>query len=502
MADPTLVDEYTVLQGIIPAPIRRKYSILPVTVVEEKITVIAPQSLSPGVIANLSFQLGKTIHVELIGAERFVALAAWKEDVVADREEGASLDPGIPQGDSVQHAKGRSTSALSQNVRTSEGSVVEFVNSVIEKAIATRASDIHLEPYEHRLRIRYRIDGVLQEIPSPKQDLARSLISRLKIMGDLDIAEKRRPQDGRIRFVVDGRPIDIRMSTLPTDFGEKIVLRILDKSHLELDLAKLGFEEVDLAQLRSTLRIPYGMILVTGPTGSGKTTTLYAGMHEINDASINITTIEDPIEYNLTGINQTHVKKDIGLTFAASLRSILRQDPNVIMVGEIRDGETAEIAIRAALTGHVVLSTLHTNDAPSAVTRLVDMGIEPFLVGASVRMIIAQRLVRRLCAACAKPMTPTSTETAELHIDRSTTIYRPTGCGSCSGLGYRGRTAVYEILKIDNGLSDRIAKGITTAELRSLAVKRGMKTLREAAIAKALRGETSLEEVLRETTLN
>jgi type IV pilus assembly protein PilB len=321
-------------------------------------------------------------------------------------------------------------------------------------------------------------------------------------MGDLDIAEKRRPQDGRIRFVVAGRPIDIRMSTLPTDFGEKIVLRILDKRHLELDLSKLGFEEGDLESVRKILRIPYGMILVTGPTGSGKTTTLYGGLQEINDASINITTIEDPIEYNLAGINQTHVKKDIGLTFAASLRSILRQDPNVIMVGEIRDGETAEIAIRAALTGHVVLSTLHTNDAPSAVTRLVDMGIEPFLVGASVRMIIAQRLVRRLCAACAKPMHPNTNEVEELHLERSATIYRPTGCESCSGLGYRGRTAVYEMLKIDNGLSDRIAKGITTAELRSLAVERGMRTLREAAIAKALRGETSLEEVLRETTLN
>jgi type IV pilus assembly protein PilB len=496
-----LNEEYTVLEGFIPEPLRRKYAILPVAVEGERLRVIAPHDVPASVLSNLSFQLGKTLQLDVIDEERFQAIGGWSDTRVGAQERddypptlGSKVEP-------PRSSVGVSGGSTQDRKLNQDGSVVQFVNAMIGEAIRERASDIHIEPYEQRLRIRYRIDGVLQEIHSPKPELARSLISRLKIMGDLDIAERRRPQDGRIRFADNSRSIDIRMSTLPTDFGEKIVLRILDKSHLELDLSKLGFEGEDLEQFKKILRIPYGMILVTGPTGSGKTTTLYAGLQEINDPSINITTIEDPIEYNLTGINQTHVKKDIGLTFAASLRSILRQDPNVIMVGEIRDGETAEIAIRAALTGHVVLSTLHTNDAPSALTRLVDMGIEPFLVGASVRMIIAQRLVRRLCSACAIGTHPSVSEQAELHLDPLAMIYRPKGCSACSGLGYRGRTAIYEILRVENGLADRIAKGMTTAELRAFAIEAGMKTLREAAVAKALRGETSLEEVLRETTL-
>lgn len=383
----------------------------------------------------------------------------------------------------------------------SDGSIIGIANSLIESAIRRQASDIHVEPYEGRLRIRYRIDGVLQEVEPPRYELMRSLISRLKIMGDLDIAEKRRPQDGRIRFTLGSRSIDIRMSTLPTEFGEKIVLRILDQGHIELDLSKLGFEQSDLGSFRRTLRLPYGMILVTGPTGSGKTTTLYAGLEEINEPSINITTIEDPIEYNLAGINQTHVKRDIGLTFAASLRSILRQDPNVIMVGEIRDTETAEIAIRAALTGHLVLSTLHTNDAPSAITRLVDMGVEPFLVAASVRMILAQRLVRTLCRECATPSTSTQEEARELQLPPTSIVHRALGCDHCGGIGYRGRSAVYEVMKIENGLSEAIAKGASTAELRSMARGGGMRTLREAASVKVLRGESSCSEVMRETLI-
>ena len=395
----------------------------------------------------------------------------------------------------------------------SAGSVVSLANRIIADAIRMKASDIHIEPYEKSTRVRYRIDGILHEVMSPSPDQTRPLISRLKIMADLDIAEKRRPQDGRIRVKSDSpasvtgnhneeeRTIDIRVSSLPTDFGEKIVLRILDKSQLQLDLGKLGFEENHLAEFRKTIRLPYGMILVTGPTGSGKTTTLYAALNDINRPEINITTIEDPIEYNLKGINQTHVRADIGVTFAAALRSILRQDPNVIMVGEIRDAETAEIAIRAALTGHLVLSTLHTNDAPSAVTRLIDMGIEPFLVASSIKMILAQRLLRRLCGRCKKELNPDKDILNELGIKspEHAAFYGPRGCSECSSFGYRGRTAVYEVLKIHNGFVEMITHGATAPQLREAASKEGMMTLRRAALEKAMRGETSLDEVIRET---
>jgi type IV pilus assembly protein PilB len=353
------------------------------------------------------------------------------------------------------------------------------------------------------MRVRYRIDGVLHEVLQPPVEKTKPVISRLKIMADLDIAEKRRPQDGRIRVRQSDRTIDIRVSTLPTDFGEKVVLRILDKSQLQLDLTKLGFEENDLRLFRRTAKLPYGMILVTGPTGSGKTTTLYAALNYINRPDVNITTIEDPIEYNLPGINQTHVRADIGVTFAAALRAILRQDPNVIMVGEIRDGETAEIAIRAALTGHLVFSTLHTNDAPSAITRLIDMGVEPFLVASSVKMILAQRLMRRLCDKCRKPVEPSPEEAEELMLggNGKKEFFKPVGCPACNKFGYRGRMAVYEVLPIQNGVSDLIAHGITASELRKKAQANGMLTLRQAAIKKAERGETSLDEVIRETAV-
>lgn len=352
------------------------------------------------------------------------------------------------------------------------------------------------------IRIRYRIDGVLQAVSPPPLSYARVLISRLKIMADLDIAEKRRPQDGRIRVREGERTIDIRVSSLPTDFGEKIVLRILDKSHLKLDLEILGFEATDLRAFKRALRLPFGMILVTGPTGSGKTTTLYAALNSINRQEVNITTIEDPIEYNLSGINQTHVRSEIGLTFAAALRSILRQDPNVIMVGEIRDAETAQIAVRAALTGHLVLSTLHTNDAPSAVTRLIDMGVEPFLVASSVKMILAQRLLRKVCVKCCAPapVTPEILESLEGESLQGQYV-TGRGCPRCSSLGYRGRTAVYEVLPIQNGLVDLMRSGVTAGEMRQAAVSQGLVSLRHAALLKAARGETTLEEVLRETAI-
>lgn len=385
----------------------------------------------------------------------------------------------------------------------SDSSAVSTAGNIISEAIRLGASDIHVEPYEKYLRIRFRLDGVLQEISRQPLESSRALISRLKIMADLDIAEKRRPQDGRVRVKEGGRVVDIRVSSLPTDFGEKIVLRILDKTQLKLDLSVLGFEETELALFQKTIRLPYGMILVTGPTGSGKTTTLYAALSSINAPGVNITTIEDPIEYNLAGINQTQVRADIGLTFAAILRSILRQDPNIIMVGEIRDGETAQIAIRAALTGHLVFSTLHTNDAPSALTRLVDMGVEPFLVASSVRMILAQRLLRKVCPVCSAQVEIRTEEREQLQLTgyRSETSRKGRGCPSCSNTGYKGRRAVYELLEVRNGLTDLIARGALVSEIRAAAKAHGMKTLRDSAVEAARLGVTSIEEVLRETLL-
>jgi type IV pilus assembly protein PilB len=480
---------------LVPKQTAMDLLVLPLKVDENSVHVALPENYHKSVLSDLTFLFRKKVTVEtaptdmLINAiQRFYGISS-----IEARKSGGG-------GISSEFVSLRDEERKVEF--SSDGSVVPLVNRMITDAIEMGASDIHVEPYEKLLRIRYRLDGVLHEVIQPPIEKTKPIISRLKIMADLDIAEKRRPQDGRIRVKQNDRTIDIRVSTLPTDFGEKVVLRILDKSQLQLDLTKLGFEESDLKQFQRIVHLPYGMVLVTGPTGSGKTTTLYAALNYINHPEINITTIEDPIEYNLLGINQTHVHSDIGVTFAAALRSILRQDPNVIMVGEIRDAETAEIAIRAALTGHLVFSTLHTNDAPSAVTRLIDMGIEPFLVVSSVKMILAQRLVRRLCDACKKPLTPSQDLVQEIgakNIKSGIKYYKPVGCSACNKFGYKGRIAVYEVLSLQNGLIDHIGKNVTASELRSLAQKEGMLSLRQAALRKAERGETSLEEVIRET---
>jgi type IV pilus assembly protein PilB len=472
--------------------------VLPVSVESDVVTIAVPEDCDEQLLSDLAFLIDKKLRYEKASPDEL--LRAIKEHYGVTSEEIRASSKGKPR--SVELISLNEDVPKSGEHGSSDGSVVPLVNRVIADAIRMGASDIHVESYERDLRVRYRLDGVLHEILRPPFSQAKSLISRLKIMADLDIAEKRRPQDGRIRVKEADRAIDIRVSSLPTDFGEKIVLRILDKSQLQLDLAKLGFENEDLTLFERTVQLPYGMILVTGPTGSGKTTTLYAALNFINRPEINITTIEDPIEYNLHGINQTHVRSEIGLTFAAVLRSILRQDPNVIMVGEIRDAETAEIAIRASLTGHLVLSTLHTNDAPSAITRLIDMGVEPFLVASSVRMILAQRLLRRLCSACKQPSPAGAAQIGEIsahpgvHPDA---FFEGKGCPECNSLGYRGRLAVYEVLSVQNGLSSLIAKGASASEIRSRAIEAGMLTLREAGLRKAQKGETSLAEVLRET---
>jgi type IV pilus assembly protein PilB len=384
-----------------------------------------------------------------------------------------------------------------------EAPIVKLVNSLIADAVRKGASDIHIEPYEKSLRVRFRIDGVMQEMMEPPFKFKAAILSRLKIMAELDIAERRVPQDGRIKIKVMNRTIDLRVSSLPTIFGEKIVMRILDKSNLNIDLEKLGFEPASMKEFVSAIANPYGMVLVTGPTGSGKTTTLYSALSRVNTPEVNVMTAEDPVEYNLDGINQVLVNDDVGLSFAAALKAFLRQDPNIIMVGEIRDIDTASIAVKAALTGHLVLSTLHTNDAPSAIGRMIDMGIEPFLVASSVNLVLAQRLVRRVCSACKKPFEPNEELLNELQLDRNdtkgATFLTGEGCVDCNNTGYRGRQGVYEVMPMSSKIRDLVLDRASAGEIKRTAIEEGMLTLRRDALQKLKRGLTTAEEVLKET---
>ena len=378
--------------------------------------------------------------------------------------------------------------------KAEEALVVRLVDLILNEAIEERASDIHIEPFFDRLRIRYRIDGVLYEIPSPAKHMHLPIVSRIKILSKMDIAEKRLPQDGGFSVKKGGRTIDLRVSTIPTIYGEKVVIRILDKSRVPLDLAYLGFTSEELKVLRKVITSPWGLVLLTGPTGSGKSTTLYAILNEIKSPKKNIITVEDPVEYRLEGINQVQVKPEIGLTFARALRHFLRQDPDIIMVGEIRDLETAEICVRASLTGHLVFSTLHTNDAPSAVTRLIDIGLPPYLVSSSLSCIVAQRLVRKLCPKCKEPYEIKKEMFDELKINKDI-IYKPKGCEECKNIGYKGRTLIAEILSVDETIRELISKNAHVSYIREAAKKSGMRTLLESGIKKVEEGITSLEEV-------
>jgi type IV pilus assembly protein PilB len=384
--------------------------------------------------------------------------------------------------------------------------VVKLINGILTDAVQRGASDIHIECYEHEMRVRYRVDGALHEVMKPPVRLKQALISRLKILSQLNIAEKRLPQDGRLKLKMGNKVIDFRVSTLPCLFGEKVVLRILDKGNLTLDLTKFGFEHKAEQDLLRAILNPYGMVLVTGPTGSGKTTTLYSALSRINTIDTNIMTAEDPVEYNLHGINQVQVRQEIGLTFAAALKAFLRQDPNIIMIGEIRDLETGGIAIKAALTGHLVLSTLHTNDAPSTITRMIDMGIEAFNVSAAVNLVAAQRLVRRICKGCKAPATYREEELKSLVHPWTTieeikqlTFMKGTGCEACAGSGYKGRQGLYEVMAMSPELRRMILRGASVAELQVQAVQEGMLTLRMDGIVKIAKGLTTLEEVVKET---
>jgi type IV pilus assembly protein PilB len=389
--------------------------------------------------------------------------------------------------------------------KAAEGApVVRLVNAILLNAIKKGASDVHIEPYEKRLRVRYRIDGVLLEEMQPPLKLKAAIASRVKIMSQLDIAERRLPQDGRIKLKIGkGKEMDFRVSVLPTIWGEKIVLRLLDKSNLQLDMTKLGFDEAPLSDFQWAIGQPWGMVLVTGPTGSGKTTTLYSALSDLNKVDVNISTAEDPVEYNLHGINQVQMHDEIGLNFAACLRSFLRQDPDIIMVGEIRDFETAEISVKAALTGHMVLSTLHTNDAPSTISRLLNMGVEPFLITASVNLVLAQRLARKVCLDCKAPfrVDPQTLMDFGFREDQAqrAQLVKGTGCKNCNGSGYKGRVALYEVMRFNDTLKEMVLQGASTAELKTAAIRQGMASLRASGIEKILAGVTTTEEVGRVT---
>lgn len=384
-----------------------------------------------------------------------------------------------------------------------EAPIVKLVNYILTEAVKRGASDIHVEPYEKDFRIRFRIDGVLQEFIRPPKSIKDALTSRLKILAELDIAERRLPQDGRIKIKIFGKSIDVRVSTLPVLHGEKVVLRILDKSNLQFDLEKLGFEPESLKVFLNGIESPYGMVLVTGPTGSGKSTTLYSALCRLNKEDTNIMTAEDPVEYNIFGINQVQMKEEIGLNFAAALRSFLRQDPDIIMVGEIRDYETAEIAIKAALTGHLVLSTLHTNDAPSTINRLLNMGIEPFLVASSTNVILAQRLARKICKNCAEKIKISQEALLAVGFKKEElntfTPYKGKGCDACNGTGYKGRVALYEVMGVTDSIKELILRGATASEIKKQAIKEGMLTLRRSGLEKVKSGLTTIEEVVRVT---
>lgn len=486
------------LSSVLPIQLAYQYHIVPIDIENSFLKLGAGHAISHEIVSELEFLTGKTIEIIRL-SEQEVKQSLKK--VYGHTSFHVDSNPSENADFEIFEMKTQSAQETHDDEKVGEVSVISLVNRMITEAIETGASDIHIEPYDKTLRVRYRRDGVLQEARHPHPGHKQAILSRLKIMAQLDIAEKRRPQDGRIRMQRNGKVIDIRLSTLPTDFGEKVVLRILDKSQLKLDIGNLGLDPQTLHHFKQTVNSPHGMILVTGPTGSGKTTTLYAALHYLNSPEVNILTIEDPIEYHLEGINQSHVRSDIGYTFARALRAFLRQDPDIIMVGEIRDQDTAEIAIRAALTGHLVLSTLHTNDAPSTLTRLLDMGLEPFLISSSVKMVLAQRLLRKICENCKVPdrHAKDSLDVFERVIPDMSHIsfFRGEGCEKCNGTGYYGRTAIFEAMPMTPSLAELVHRRAYADELRQCAIQSGMQTLQALAIEKIADGITSVSEALR-----
>ena len=524
---------------LIPQEVAQKYSVIPLSRVGATLTLAMVDPTNVFAMDDIKFMTGLNVEPVVVaevsiqqaiakyyGTSREIELAAISVDEPSFERSngkgsngaGAITHADLVSLDSIDFDHGRAEDVevvedneeidLSTLSRMSEDApVVRLVNVLLVDALRRGASDIHIEPYEKELRIRFRIDGVLYDVMHPPLKLRDALISRVKIMSKLDISEKRLPQDGRIKIKVKvdarSRELDFRVSTLPTLFGEKVVLRLLDKENLMLDMTKLGFEAESLVKFQRNITKPYGMVLVTGPTGSGKTNTLYSALQSLNTVQTNIMTAEDPVEFNLMGINQVQMKEQIGLNFAAALRAFLRQDPNIVLVGEIRDFETAEIAIKAALTGHLVLSTLHTNDAPSTISRLMNMGIEPFLVATSVNLIQAQRLIRRVCKDCKSEhnMPPEALMEVGFTADDAKKLktFKGKGCSTCNNTGYKGRIGLYEVMEVNDEIRELILIGASALELRKKAIEDGMITLRESGLQKIRDGLTTLEEVVRET---
>ena len=488
--------------GLIPQSIAHKHLLLPLELRGNTLTVAMVDPSNIVAVNDIKFITGHDIRVVLASEsdlrahlEKFYESSVSYDSIIGDLAEDGDVEVLGPESEMNLDELERATE---------DAPVVKLVNAILTDAIKKGASDIHIEPYEKTFRVRFRIDGVLYEIMKPPPKLKNAITSRLKIMADLDIAERRLPQDGRIKLKFGNRrEMDFRVSVLPGLFGEKVVLRLLDKQNLQADMMKLGFEEDQLKVFKDAIDKPFGMVLVTGPTGSGKTTTLYSALAELNKTTVNISTAEDPVEFNLMGINQVQMHDDIGLNFAAALRSFLRQDPDVIMVGEIRDYETAEIAIKASLTGHLVLSTLHTNDAPSTINRLLNMGIEPFLVASSINIVVAQRLARRICDGCKDRLDVSPEVLVNIGVPAAeamhTEVHYGTGCPKCSGTGYKGRIALYECRAMTDTLKEFVQNGASAAEIKREAIKQGMASLRASGIKALKAGITTVEEVLRVT---
>jgi type IV pilus assembly protein PilB len=492
----------------VPAQIAATNKVLPIKFdpATKQLTIVMASQENFQAIDTLQSMMGYRVTAKIGDPEQIEKLLQKHYQTAADSL-GDILGE-LSQDDTLKDLKGRGESIDLDSLKEAADSnpVRKLINLVLLQAIKDKASDIHFEPFEEEFKMRYRIDGVLYEMMPPPSHIAAAISSRIKVMANLDIAERRMPQDGRIELNVNNQPIDLRVSVLPTMFGESVVMRVLDRGNVNLDLDKLGMREDDLVGVRQLIHRPNGVVIVTGPTGSGKTTTLYSALRELNDVSSKLITAEDPVEYDIDGINQCQIKPEIELTFARILRAMLRQDPDVILVGEIRDQETAKIAIEAALTGHLVFSTLHTNDAPSSIARLLDLGLEPFLVTASVEGIVAQRLVRRICNSCKTAYTPALEQLMELGLRaedaEGRVFYYGKGCDACNNTGYKGRQGLYEIMTLDDAMRDMIVQHASTQTLRVEAKKRGMRTLRECGLMAIYDGVTSIEEVVRETIVD
>ena len=502
------VDERVI--NIVPAEAARKYTVLPVSKAGAKLTIAMVDPSNVFAMDDIKFMTGYNVE-PVVASETSLkaAIDQYYGSTHAIELKQVMEDLTVDDGDLELLEEDEEFDLAKLEEDSEQAPVVRLVNVILTDAIKRDASDIHIEPYEKEFRVRYRIDGVLYEMMRPPFRLREAITSRIKIMSKLDIAEKRLPQDGRIKIKtrVGGRvkDLDFRVSILPTIFGEKIVMRLLDKDNLMLDMSRLGFEQDSLRRFEQAIFRPYGMVLVTGPTGSGKTNTLYSALQRLNTPETNIITAEDPVEFNLPGINQVQMKEQIGLNFATALRSFLRQDPNIILVGEVRDFETAEVAIKAAMTGHLVLSTLHTNDAPSSINRLMNMGIEPFLVATSVHLVGAQRLVRRICTFCKEPADYPEQALIDIGFGekeaKTLKLYRGSGCERCSQTGYKGRVGLFEAMDIDDDIRELILSGASSHELRQAAVQNGMIGLRESGLQKIRDGVTTMDEVIRETVL-